>query len=154
MNKRKLLTIATLFFSLLTTTAEVLVVEEKSGDKQYYDLGEKPVVTYSGAKLQVNSEKANAEFNLPEVEKYYFLAEVTASQLVKEGDKPIAWTTDNGISFRNGKPNQDIRVFNAIGQEVGTYKTSTTGNLDIDLTQYGKGILLIKTNSTTLKIVR
>ncbi|MCQ2207830.1 MAG: hypothetical protein MJZ02_06410 [Paludibacteraceae bacterium] len=154
MNKKKCLTLAVFLFSLLTTTAEVLVVEEKSGDKQYYDLGDKPVITYSGIKMQVNSSKADAEFNIPEVEKYYFLKEVTASQLVKEGDKPIAWVTENGLSFRNGKANQDVQVYNAIGQVIGTYKTDTQGSLDIDLSQYGKGVVLVKTNKTTLKIAR
>lgn len=151
--KSFILTIASLFL-LQQATAEVLVVENEEGDKQYYELGDAPVITYSGAKLQVNTNKASAEFSIPNVEKYYFLKEVTASKLVEDGDKPVVWTSDDRVFFRNGKPDQTVQVYNVDGKLTGTYKTDAQGSLDIDLRQTGRGIILVKINTTTLKLIR
>ncbi|MBP3716191.1 MAG: hypothetical protein J6I79_01670 [Paludibacteraceae bacterium] len=146
-------TIVPLLFSLQQATAEVLVVEDKQGEKQYYELGDAPVITYSGAKLLVNTDKASAEFNIPEVEKYYFLKELTASKLIEDGDKAVVWTTGEKLSIRNGGVNQTVQVFNAQGKLTSTHKTDSQGALDLDLGQSGKGVVLIKISSTTVKLI-
>ena len=154
MNSKSIfLTIVPLLFSLQQATAEVLVVEDKQGEKQYYELGDAPVITYSGAKLLVNTDKASAEFNIPEVEKYYFLKELTASKLIEDGDKAVVWTTGEKLSIRNGGVNQTVQVFNAQGKLTSTHKTDSQGALDLDLGQSGKGVVLIKISSTTVKLI-
>ncbi|MBO4333700.1 MAG: hypothetical protein J5875_11125 [Paludibacteraceae bacterium] len=154
MNSKSIfLTIVPLLFSLQQAMAEVLVVENKQGEKQYYELGDSPVITYSGTKLQVNTDKASAEFNIPEVEKYYFLKEQTASKLIEDGDKAVVWTTGEKLSIRNGGVNQTVQVFNAQGKLTSTHKTDSQGALDLDLGQSGKGVVLIKISSTTVKLI-
>ena len=154
MNSKSIfLTIVPLLFSLQQATAEVLVVEDKQGEKQYYELGDAPVITYSGAKLLVNTDKASAEFNIPEVEKYYFVKELTASKLIEDGDKAVVWTTGEKLSIRNGGANQTVQVFNAQGKLTSTHKTDSQGALDLDLGQSGNGVVLIKISSTTVKLI-
>lgn len=154
MNSKSIfLTIVPLLFSLQQAMAEVLVVEDKQGEKQYYELGDSPVITYSGAKLLVNTDKASAEFNIPEVEKYYFLKEQTASKLIEDGDKAVVWATGGKLSIRNGGANQTVQVFSVQGKLTNTYQTDSQGTLDIDLSQAGKGVVLIKISSTTVKLI-
>ena len=75
--KRKIAVSLRFFSMLASANAENLIIEESSGNTTSYDLGSKPVITYSGDLLVVKTDLANAEFALAQVAKYYFRAEPT-----------------------------------------------------------------------------
>ncbi|MEE0912546.1 MAG: hypothetical protein U0L67_08875, partial [Paludibacteraceae bacterium] len=71
MNTKQIFTIIMLLASVFTIHAEYLVVEETTGNKTYYDLGSKPVVSFKDNQFLVKSDVATLELGLADVGKYY-----------------------------------------------------------------------------------
>ena len=74
---RRVFSSLTLLALTMAANAEVLIVEQnkensQETEKTCYDLGDKPVLTYSEANLVVKTNIASAEFPLGKVAKYYF----------------------------------------------------------------------------------
>lgn len=147
-------TASALFLSLLATRAEVLVVEPRDGQEQYYDLGVQPVLTYSGPEMLVRTNNTSATFRMADVKKCYFNKDVTKDDLLKDGDKAIVWIEGQSLVFRNAQPNMPVQLFTAEGKTLGMSRTDANGELTLNLPLITKGIVIVKTPTATLKIAR
>ncbi len=152
--KRKI-AVSLMFFSMLASVnAENLIIEESSGNTTSYDLGSKPVITYSGDFLVVKTDLANAEFALAQVAKYYFRAEPTKNiEPLSETNAYISVTEEN-FTMKNCQPGSPVNIFTIDGKGVGNYQVASDGSLEISLSNLPQGIYIIKTNSANIKFIR
>lgn len=147
-----------LLATIASANAEVLIVEHAKeathAEKVSYDLGDKPVITFSGNNLLVKTDKASAEFPLATVVKYYF-AESDPTGLSDATEKlPFIFTTEEGIQMVNCQPNMPVALFSVSGQLIKRYQTDSEGSLEINLSNQSKGVYLIKLSNTTIKVIR
>ncbi|MCK9156848.1 MAG: T9SS type A sorting domain-containing protein [Paludibacteraceae bacterium] len=135
--------------------AEQLIVEEKSGGKTAYDLGTSPVLTYQGNVLVLKTSEASAEFQIPDLAMYYFKegSPTDVESLASEG-MDIVYLSDNVLYIKNFAPQTLVQVFSVVGVSLGDYRTSDEGALTIDLSNRPNGVYMIKSNLSTIKIVK
>lgn len=139
--------------------AESLIVEQfkensQQTEKTSYDLGDKPILTFSGANLVVKTDKASAEFELSKVVKYYFAESVPTS--AKEGAETqmsYVYLTEDAIHLRKFEPQLPVYLYTVSGQFILTDQTSSEGALDITLSNLAKDVYIIKINHNTIKFI-
>lgn len=155
--KRRLLCLLSLFFlfSAIPVMAEhVLVIELQNGTTQSFVLSKKPVITFNGSKLYVNSQDASFDEERSNVKDFHFvlfdaIEDVTENEMrfvrlgtnvqiqgLKEGDKPI-------------------RVFDMAGRATSALITTNGSQAEVILEGLPKGIYIINIgNKQSIKVTR
>ena len=150
----------TLLALALAANAEVLIVEQnkensQKTEKTSYDLGDKPVLTYSGDNLVVKTNNASAEFPLGTVVRYYFAeSDPTGVPTTQEEGMGYLFVTEEGIRMSGFEPTLPVSLYTVNGQLIQEYKTTEDGSLEISLNGQPQGIYLIKLNTTTIKVIK
>lgn len=149
----------TLLALAIAANAEVLIVEQnKEGsqetEKTYYNLGDKPVLTYSGANLVVKTNIASAEFPLGKVARYYFSETDPTGVATAQDGMGYLFVTEEGVRMSGFEPFLPVSLYTVNGQLIQEYKTSEEGSLEISLNGQPQGIYLIKLSTTTIKVIK
>lgn len=144
----------------LAANAEVLIVEHNKENSQLtekisYDLGDKPILTFSGENLFVKTNIASAEFPIGSVVRYYF-AESDPSGLAKAQSEGMGYlyVTEEGVRLVGFEPSVSVSLFAANGQLLQEHKTSAEGSLEISLGGQPQGVYLVKFKTTTIKVIK
>lgn len=149
----------TLLALALTSNAEMLIVEQnKEGsqetEKVSYDLGDKPVLTYSGTNLVVKTNNASAEFPLGKVARYYFTESDPTGVAATQGEMGHLFVTEEGVRMLGFEPFLQVKLYTVSGQLIREYKTSEEGSLEISLNGQPQGVYLIQLSTTTIKVIK
>lgn len=152
MNAKQFFTIIMLLASVFTIHAEYLVVEEMTGNKTYYDLGSKPVISFQDNQFLVKSDVATLELGLEEVEKYYFQAESTDLNL--SFSSLFIRASKEGVIIKNGQPGSLVEIYSLTGENKGVFVIGDDGLLEIPLDSYPSGVYVVKTSFKTIKIIK
>ncbi|MBE6329630.1 MAG: hypothetical protein E7072_05885 [Bacteroidales bacterium] len=152
MNTKQFFTIIMLLASVFTIHAEYLVVEETTGNKTYYDLGSKPVVSFKDNQFLVKSDVATLELGLADVGKYYFQAESTDLNL--SFSSLFIRASKKGVIIKNGQPGSLVEIYSLTGVNKGTFVIGNDGSLEISLDSYSSGVYVVKTTLKTIKIIK
>lgn len=152
MNAKQFFTIIMLLASVFTIHAEYLVVEEMTGNKTYYDLGSKPVISFQDNLFLVKSDVATLELGLEEVEKYYFQAESTDLNL--SFSSLFIRASKKMVSIKNGQPGSLVEIYSLTGENKGVFVIGDDGLLEISLDSYPSGVYVVKTSFKTIKIIK
>ncbi|MCQ2218685.1 MAG: T9SS type A sorting domain-containing protein [Paludibacteraceae bacterium] len=153
--KRKFATSLMFLAMLASANAESLIIEDTSGKTTSYDLGSKPVITYSGDNLVLKTDLANAEFALPQVAKYYFKADATSNDdVLLNPTNTYVVVTEESFTLRNGIAGSPVFVLSIDGKVLSNHVVATDGTLDISLSNLPQGIYIIKTKSANIKFIR
>ncbi len=147
------------FLSLVSAAnAEALIVEQRNGEQQTtktsYELGDKPVLTFNENRLVVKTNVASAEFEIANVVKYYFAESDLTGQENSDAEMGYVYVTEEGVKIEKFAPFVSVSLFGVTGQLIKTYQTSADGSLEITLSDKAKGIYLVKTNNTTIKVIK
>ncbi|MBO4531027.1 MAG: T9SS type A sorting domain-containing protein [Paludibacteraceae bacterium] len=143
----------------LAANAQVLIVEQKQEGSQEtkkvsYDLGDNPVLTYSGTNLVVKTNIASAEFPLGKVAKYYFAESDPTGVVTTQGKMGYLFVTEEGVRMVGFEPSIQVKLYTISGQFIQEYKTSEEGSLEINLNGHPQGVYLIQLNTTTIKVIK
>ncbi|MBP5422416.1 MAG: T9SS type A sorting domain-containing protein [Paludibacteraceae bacterium] len=139
--------------------AESLIVEQFKENSQQtettsYDLGDKPILTFSGTNLVVKTDRASAEFELSKVVKYYFAESVpTSAKEISETPMSYVYLTEEAIHLRKFEPQLPVYLYSVSGQLILTKQTSNEGDLDLTLSNLAKDVYIIKINNNTIKFI-
>lgn len=149
----------TLLALTMAANAEVLIVEQnkensQETEKTCYDLGDKPVLTYSGANLVVKTNIASAEFPLGKVAKYYFAESDPTGVVTSQGKMGYLFVTEEGVRMTGFEPSLQVKLYTVSGQFLQEYRTSEEGSLEISLNGQPQGVYLIQLNTTTIKVIK
>ena len=130
---------------------QYVVFDLKDGSQTVIALQDKPVITCQGGELKVTvagQEKVSAP--LRDVVKYFF-SDNPLSIFDMAEEKP---RIEMGhLYITHAKAGDAVRVYTTDGRMVGTYRIADNGSADIDLTTLGKGLYIVKTAKTSIKIL-
>lgn len=153
---KKLKFLFTLLVLLVTTSASAegmkyVVFDLRDGTQTVIALQDKPVITCQSGELKVKvagEEKVSAP--LGDVAKYYF-SETPLSIFEMTEENP---RIEMGhLYVTRGKAGDAVRVYTTDGRMVGTYPITGNGTTDIDLTALGKGLFIVRTAKTSIKLL-
>lgn len=138
----------------LAANGEALVIEGKDGMKSVYNLGDNPILTYEGSQMKVKASNAEAQFELMEIERCYFSAEATGTDALQDLSNMTVLASESGLQIKNSQPGSVVNVYTANGKQLATHRTDQAGNLTLDLSKAPSGVLLVKIETTTIKLIK
>lgn len=138
---------------------EALVVYPRAGQEIVFMLKDHPVFSYAGESLTVESTEAKAELHLADVESLKFETRelpVPSSEIAAEAARlSIDMSKPDIVTVYGLAAGEELCAFTISGQAIGTFKADDSGIAVVPLEHNASGtILLIKNNSSTIKIMR
>ena len=128
----------------------LLIMELSNGNKEVYALSDKPVVTFKGNNLSIESDKISTTYSINSIKKYYFekgnSTEIETPSL-EDSDFSFRYVDGNTIQISGANT---AEVYNLSGMNVRESKGN--GQIEISLENLPSGIYIIKTNNKTIKI--
>ena len=146
-----------LLVMLMATSAKAdsvkYLVLNSGGEETVIALADEPVMTIEESILKVTvagEEKLSAD--LSQGLSYKFLAEdPTAIQEVL--NKETSRLELGHVYIAHAKAGETVRVFTVDGKLVASQRISSEGTADIDLTTLGKGLYIVKSAKTSIKVM-
>ena len=154
MKKLKFLFTMLVLMATASASAEgmqYVVFDLKDGSQTAIALQDKPVITCQGGELKVSvagQEKVSAP--LGDVAKYYF-SDTPLGIFEMTEEKPLIEM--GHLYIAQAKAGDVVRVYTTDGRMAGSYRIADNGSADIDLTTLGKGLYIVKTPKTSIKIL-
>ena len=155
---KKTAMLLTFLFSVLTwvkaADVQYLVLNLTDGTKAEIALSDQPVITLSGGELKVTvagEEKVSAA--LDDVVNYQFSASLTGIQQIEANETELSRYAFGHVVISNAQPGTTVRVFTADGRQVLAEQVDATGSADINLTGMGKGLYIVKSTKTSIKVI-
>ena len=156
MKRKTMIALLTVLFSLLVTgtradTVKYLVLETIDKGKTEIALEKQPNISCSGGELKVTAGGEEVlSTSLANVKNFYFKSAVTSIDEI-EGTKPSL--QKGHVYMTNLKAGDSISVYDADGRLAGQQTVSADGRVDVDLTTLNKGVYIVKTPTTSIKII-
>lgn len=152
-----------LFFMLLVgipsagaaeETLPTLEVWTKGGEQITYVLNDRPVVSWSDTDVVITTADLTVSYPLSELWKFTFGMQANAAAaLCQETDGQMQM--QDGLLRLSGFPaNMPIAVYSLDGHVAATATTLTDGTATIRIHTLATGIYVVKTGSTTHKIIK
>lgn len=138
MKRTIILSLFSLFLSAASCFAQTtLNIHQKSGGIVGYAFSEKPVVTYEGSNLVLNTTKVKVVYPISDLEKLTFdngeLAEIESVTMSDVKGKTFVYTS-NGVLLKELQPEE--------------------GTTHLLLEGLSNGVYIIRNGSTTYKIIK
>ena len=154
---KKLKFLFVLLVALMATSAKAesvqyLVFELIDGTQTVVALADQPVITVEGTELKVTvagEEKLSA--SLESIKEYSFSATTVGIQSLQV--EPTSRFEMGHIYIANAQEGDVIRVFTIDGKQVAQQRIANDGTADIDLTVLGKGLFIVKSKSSSIKVI-
>lgn len=140
--------------AVATASAEVkyLIVSRTDGSKAAFALADDPVVKNSATELTIESTASTITVPFAELANYTFSE--TGFNAVDETLADESHTIRDGqITFTGLKPNSQISVYSLDGREMLRSRADADGYAAIDLGSLGKGVYIVRTNSSSFKFI-
>ena len=153
---KKLKFLFTMLVLMVTASAsaegmQYVVFDLKDGTQTVIALQDKPVITCQDGELKVTvagQQKVSAP--LGDVAKYYF-SDTPLSIFEMTEEKPRIEL--GHLYIAHAKAGDVVRVYTTDGRMASTFRIADNGSADIDLTTLGKGLYIVKTSKTSIKIL-
>ena len=130
------------------------LVLNSGGEETVIALADEPVMTINEGILKVTvagEEKVSAD--LSQGLSYRFSeADPTAIQEVL--NKESSRLEQGHVYIAHAREGETVRVFTVDGKQVVSQRINSEGTADIDLTTLGKGIYIVKSAKTSIKIIK
>jgi len=135
----------------LADGVRLLVVNAKDGTKTTFGLAEEPKISFSNGELNIVSSSQSFSISLADIQNYSFAEESTGiGEVIKDGSAKL----DNGFVVFNGlAAGSKVVAYMQDGKLVKESKANSNGTAIIDLSGLPKGILILQTNKTNIKIL-
>ena len=134
--KKILISIPIILFSIAGFAQNTLNIHQKDGEKFCCGFLDKPIITYEGNTLKVYTKNVYIEFPLTELDKLSFedgLADIKLQNIERESS--------------------DILIFNEKGVLLKRIHNDS-GILENKISEFPKGIFIIKKGNTTFKVLK
>lgn len=141
-----------LFLSCLWMQAqEVLVIHLQAGGDASFALAQQPVITLEGESMVVKGSQINYSVPISDVAYYHFAASGTDIQQPQmANNKPVI--SNGHVQFSGLAAGSRVCVYTIDGKQLGSYRADDSGCVDVDVTTLSKGIYVLKSPTTSIKI--
>ena len=128
-----------------------LVVKAKDGTKTTFALTDEPKVSCKSGKLTIVSKGSSFALSLAEVASYAFTEESTGiGEILKDGNVKL----ENGcVVFSGLSAGSMVSAYMKDGRLVRECKANANGLAVVDMTGLPKGVVIIHSNKTDIKII-
>lgn len=128
-----------------------LVVNGRDGTKMTFALADNPKVSCKSGELTVIAGSRTFTLGLADVQNYQFAEESTGIEnVIKDGSVKM----ENGcVVFCGLNAGSTVSVYLQDGRLIKESKTDVDGNAFVDLSNLPKGVLIIHSNKTDIKII-
>jgi hypothetical protein len=146
-----------LLVMLMATSAKAenmqyLVFDLSDGTQTVIALADQPVITCQGGELKVMvAGEVKVQASLDDVAKYSFSP--TAVTGIQEMAKEVSRMEMGHVYIAHAKKGETVRVFSIDGRQVAAARINDEGTADIDLTTLGKGLYIVKSAKTSIKVM-
>lgn len=129
-----------------------LVVWQKSGSVATYLLKTHPCIKYKDGIFRVVSDEVEIVYSVEHVRKFT----LNDADDLDDGIETLAESDEQPHSFSldKARPGSIVSIYEANGRNLGTYTVGADGQMRYSLDNYPAGIYLIKSESTTIKIIK
>jgi len=130
-----------------------LVLDLANGAQTVVALQDQPVITSNGGELKVMvGSEVMVSASLGDVAKFSFSEDATNTAL-KEVLGEESRLEEGHFYVANAKKGDVVRVYTLKGQLVATQPVGDNGVADVDLTTLGKGLFIVKSAKTSIKVM-
>ena len=128
-----------------------LVVNGKDGTKTTFALSDNPKVSCKSGELTVTAGSRTFTLGLADVQNYLFAEESTGIEnVIKDGSVKM----ENGcVVFSGLNAGSIVSVYQQDGRLIKDSKADADGNAIVELSGMPKGVLIIHSNKTDIKII-
>ena len=128
-----------------------LVVNGRDGTKMTFALADNPKVSCKSGELTVIAGSRTFTLGLADVQNYLFAEEATGIvNVIKDGSVKM----ENGcVVFCGLNAGSTVSVYLQDGRLIKECKTDADGNAIVDLSNLPKGVLIIHSSKTDIKII-
>lgn len=139
------------FCEALADGVRFLVVNAKDGTKTSFALADEPKVSCKAGNLEIVSKGTTFSMNLANVSNYVFseastgITEVEKGRNVKMGNGSVVF---DGLQAGNL-----VSAYTQDGRLVKDFKADANGTAMVNLSSLPKGIVILHSNNTDLKII-
>ena len=132
---------------------QYLVLDLANGTQTVVALDDQPVITCKGGELKVTvGSEVKVSASLDDVAKYSFSENEIPSSL-----QPIlseeSRIEEGHFYVANAKKGDVVCVYSVSGRLVASQRVDDNGIADVDLTTLGKGLFIVKSAKTAIKIM-
>ena len=139
------------FVGTLADSVRFLILDAKDGSNTEFALAEEPKLSFANGELNIISSSRTFSINLSDVEKYAF-SEVSTG--IKDVMKVGSLKLENGFVIFSGLSiGSKVSAYMQDGKMIKEFKADDKGSTLLDLSVLPKGILIIKSNKTSIKII-
>lgn len=136
---------------VLADGVRYLVVNAKDGTMTSFALADEPKVSSNDGKLKIVSKSTTFSLSLAEVRNYAFSENLTGIAVV-EKDGNLRMENDHVVF--NGLPSGSmVSAYMQDGQLAKDFKADANGTAVVDLSDLPKGIVILHSNKTDIKII-
>ena len=139
------------FCEVLADGVCYLVVNAKDGTTTSFALADEPKVSCKEGQLEIVSKSTTFSLNFAEVRNYAFSEVLTGiAEVEKEGNLRM----ENGRVVFNGLPSDSIvSAYMQDGRLAKDFKADANGTAVVNLSDLPKGIVILHSNKTDIKII-
>jgi hypothetical protein len=139
------------FCEALADGVHFLVVSAKDGTKTTFALADEPRVSCKDGKLEIVNKGTTFSLNLADVRNYAFLENSTG---IVEVEKERNLRMENGsVVFHDLPSGSMVSAYMQDGRQVKECKADANGTAVVDLSSLPKGIVILHSNKTDIKII-
>ena len=136
---------------VLADGVRYLVVNAKDGTMTSFALADEPKVSSNDGKLKIVSKSTTFSLSLAEVRNYAFSENPTG---IAEVEKKGNLRMENGHVVFNGLPSGSmVSAYMQDGRLAKDFKADANGTAVVDLSDLPKGIVILHSNKTDIKII-
>lgn len=141
-----------LAFCTLAYGQNTIVIQQKDGKVARFSFTEKPVVTYSGNNVLVNTTKNSVQYPIYLLQKISFDIDWNTTDIEEvEVAEPSFHFRDDALSISGEDPRSLVFLYNIKGMLAGRYQTDDRGCVTIPIRQLRPDLYIVKTNRFSFK---
>ena len=130
-----------------------VVVEQTDGTNAEYSLSTQPVIKCIGTTLVLSTTKLRIEMLVTNVAKVYLDSGSSGVESIQE--QPVSYhIAGNALYVQGIAPNSIVSLYDIDGLMLARQEADENGVLSLLLGQHPSGVIIVKANNQSFKIVR
>ena len=139
--------------SMTVQAAEYVRVSGGDGSATYFEVADKPTVTFTAANLVITSGAKTVEYPLTAYRMFEFTDRISTGISTTEATQQPVFRLGESISASGLTPGSILSVYTSDGSLVGKSQVSQNGEATISIGPK-KGVYIVKTSSKTFKFIK
>ena len=132
-----------------------LIVLQKNGQKDYYDLSDTPVTTFSNGQLVITTASTEVSYPLADVQRYEYdgVADDIAELAPEKGTDVHVFRDGNTLTLSHVQAGSTVSLYGSDGQLLETFIGKGKPVL-ISVESRPDGVYMVKTGNQTFKLIK